>query len=262
MEDPSCAPPGHAVDTNHVHGQGDGQRRREDGAEQRAGDPEAGADERDPEDEAQRHADHDQRRQGLEPKLPLQDAVGHAERDGSHDVRSEEHRWRDTDVEEDAEQRRADDEHDDADRPREGQYRLQRVGGEPGDLVLAAARAKGRRLAGESRLEDGERNREDEGDGEQRRERPVLRRTEQTADDDVERVVRRVEQAEDEEEQERLPEKRPHGRRSECGRDGGATSHPIILDKLTPPNAPKRGRHVRVSGGCAMVALSGCLPLS
>jgi hypothetical protein len=159
-------------------------------------------------------------------------------------------------VQEDAEEWCADDEDDEAGRPREGEDRLERVGGEPGDLVLSAVRPQGGRLVRERRLEDRERHREDEDDGEQRRESPVLRRTEQTADDDVERVVGRVQQAEDEEEQERLPEKRLYSRRSKCGRDRGGTSHPIILDKLTPPNAPKRGMDVRVIDGCAMVAVS------
>ena len=107
VEDPLRTPPGHAVDSNHVHGQGDGERRGEHGAEQRPGNPEAGDDERDPEDEAQRHPDEDQRRQSLEPQLPLQDAVSHAERDGGDDVRSKDHRRRHPDVEEDAEERRA-----------------------------------------------------------------------------------------------------------------------------------------------------------
>ena len=78
---------------------------------------------------------------------------------------------RDPDAEEDAEEGRADHEHDDAGCPREGDDRLQRVGGELGDLALSVAPSKGGRLVREGRLEDGEWHREDEDDGEERRER-------------------------------------------------------------------------------------------
>ena len=158
------------------------------------------------------------------------------------------------DVEEDAEERRGHDEHHEPGRPREGKDGLQRVAANPRDFVLAADRAKRGRLVREGGLEDAERHREDEDDGEQRRERAVLGRAEHTADDDVEQVVRAVEQA------------RTSSSRSDCRRNvctageaarthGGATPHPIILDKLTLPDAPKRGRHVRMSGGCAKVAV-------
>ena len=151
-----------------------------------------------------------------------------------------------SDIEEDAEERRADDEHDGAGCPGERQHRLQRVSGEAGDLVLPAVGAKGGRLVGEGRLQHPERNREDEDDGEQRRERPVRGRAEQTADDDVERVVRCVEQAEYEEEQERLPEERLYSRRSKRGRDGGPTS--------TPSSSKSRaGRRTRKGQACAHV---------
>ena len=192
----------------------------------------------------------------------MQNAVRHAERDGRDDVRSEQHGRHKPDVEEDAEEGRAHDEHHEPGRPREGKDGLERVGGEPRDFVLSAMRSKRGRLVCEGSLEDGERHRQDEDDGEERCERAVLGRAEQTADDDVERVVRGVEEAEDEEQKERLSEKRLHGRQTQRGRNGGGTSHPIILDKLTPPNAPKRGRHVRMSGGCAMVAVSAWLHFS
>src|SRR5262249_35984754 len=146
--------------------------------------------------------------------------------------------------------------------PGERQHGLQCVSGEADTLVLPAAGAEGGRLVGEGRLQHRERNREDEDDGEKRRESPVLRGAEQTAPGHVEGRVRGVEQAEDEEEQGRLPKERPYSRRSKRGREGGATSHPIILDKLAPADAPEWGRHVRMSGLCARVAIAGCIPRS